>query len=120
MTTLLLRCIRCGDWATMEPAMHWSLGLCVSCELKAPLHGEWPELFRWLERWRKNEGRHPTYKALTAALDAMERMEPAHVLRRVAPGVPSTSHQRSAAAAAEKKASKLRAQLTHAPKYEER
>jgi hypothetical protein len=72
MTLLRLNCIRCGDMADMDPTDLRSCGLCCLCNDKANAllvsRRPW-RLFVFARRWQKNQERHPTYKALVAALD---------------------------------------------------
>lgn len=62
--TLRLRCVRCGEWDEMDPTHTGNFGLCVRC---------WHRVLpRFSRSWQKGQDSHPTYRALTAALDAME------------------------------------------------
>jgi len=76
--TLRLRCLRCGDWAEMDPEETAGWGLCYGCYSMEPglqvRHGKWDSGAnrRWNARWQRDMERHPTYKALSAALDALE------------------------------------------------
>jgi hypothetical protein len=70
MASIRLRCLRCGDWAEMDPTATHSFGLCDPC-------GEWIRRRvrawgRWVEAPAFHVRNHPTYKALSAALDALE------------------------------------------------
>lgn len=92
--TLRLRCIRCGDWDEMDPLVYFTLGLCGTCTTRVMAVWDSLEpskLHRWCVRWRRDQERHPTYRALAAALDAMEATphgtlvleQPAYSLRLV-------------------------------------
>lgn len=77
--TLRLRCVRCGDWDEMEPDQMYGWALCSSCWRKASevLDSGIDEkrvraFHRLMDRWQRNVESHPTYRALTAALDALE------------------------------------------------
>jgi hypothetical protein len=67
--TLTLRCMRCGDLDDMDPLWGWAL--CARCFYSRPRLRSVHVYRRWL-RWQKGQERHPTHKALTAALDALE------------------------------------------------
>jgi hypothetical protein len=72
--TLRLRCIRCGEWDEMV-AGDDACGLCLLCWALRPRD---PSSWRrrcWL-RWQKNQERHPTYRALSAAFDALQSVPP--------------------------------------------
>jgi hypothetical protein len=71
--TLTLRCIRCGDWAEMDPLDPYGHGICCACFSKwlATDIGS-PAFLRFRQRLNRNVERHPTRKALSAALDAPE------------------------------------------------
>ena len=76
--TLRLRCLRCGDLDEMDPVDVYTWGLCFGCHRKAlavvgdASTRELDAFNRFHARYQKNASRHPTYKALTAALDAGE------------------------------------------------
>jgi hypothetical protein len=74
--TLRLRCVRCGDLADMEPTNTRTRGLCFRCSIEGEALLAWdfrPGRFaRWMARWQKGQERHPTYKALSAALEKLE------------------------------------------------
>jgi hypothetical protein len=73
MATLRLRCIRCGDWDEMDPTEMYGWGLCSNCWSRHPdLISDPRPFLRWMDRWQRGMERHPTYKALSAALDALE------------------------------------------------
>jgi hypothetical protein len=77
--TLRLRCIRCGRWMHTDP-QEGLADICAPCWEKGqailfapgPRERQQKRLVRWLLRARKRQERHPTYKALTSALDALE------------------------------------------------
>lgn len=72
--TLRLRCLRCGDLAEFDPVdSNYPLGLCPECWYRKPYVGG-AAFLRWCDRWQKNMARHPTYKALTAALESLEEV----------------------------------------------
>lgn len=78
--TLRLRCVRCGDWADIDPLSRFDSGVCGTCYAKfwGFEHLGTPyrrRLALWL-RHRRNAERHPTYKALAAALEALESVPP--------------------------------------------
>lgn len=77
--TLRLHCVRCGYLADLDP-LATEPGVCDACLLK---WDEWkgrglayPKRWAMWMKWQKNLLLHPTYKALSAALDAMESTEP--------------------------------------------
>lgn len=79
MTLLRLRCLRCGEYDEMDPNETYGWGLCSACWSKhppptIPRRGTLDSgpFYRWMDRWQKGMDRHPTYKALSAALDALE------------------------------------------------
>jgi hypothetical protein len=57
--------------AEMDASNNWDAGLCAACVVKglALLRAPGPAFTRWLDRWQRGWNRHPTYKALVAALD---------------------------------------------------
>jgi hypothetical protein len=76
--TLRLRCLRCGNLADLDPLASDEWGLCPRCYHKRPglvaRGGQWSghRVAAWNRRWNKHYERHPTFKALSAALDALE------------------------------------------------
>jgi recombinational DNA repair protein (RecF pathway) len=68
-----LRCIRCGDWYQPEPDDPYEHGICLSCFSKwvamEPSSTAW---VRFGKRLNRAAVGHPTYKALAAALEALE------------------------------------------------
>jgi hypothetical protein len=76
--TLRLRCTRCGELDEMDPADVYTWGLCFGSHRKAlaTIGGasarELDAFNRFHARYQKNATNHPTFKALTAALDALE------------------------------------------------
>jgi hypothetical protein len=69
--SLRLRCIRCGDWDEMDPTDAYGWGLCIPCVGKFPFPDDTAGWRRWF-RWMKGINGHPTQKALSAALEALE------------------------------------------------
>lgn len=84
--TLRLRCIRCGDLDDMEPMGEpigcgvLASGWCRWCRLKFTMMRNrgvsWWRRHALMRRSMRNMESHPTYKALSAALDAMESTPP--------------------------------------------
>lgn len=78
--TLRLRCLRCGDSFNTDPLDPYMPDICHSCFSKGleVLNGKPHEptqhdrFYRWCARHQKHQERHPTYKALYAALDVLE------------------------------------------------
>lgn len=74
--TLTLRCIRCGHMTEFDPlCTAYPLGLCSECWYEKPYVGG-VDFLRWCDRWQKGMERHPTYKALTAALEHLDAVPP--------------------------------------------
>lgn len=69
--TLRLRCIRCGEWDDMDPCTEVAWGLCRRCWGKHPALGGSGSMQQW-RRHQKSWEHHPTFIALTAALEALE------------------------------------------------
>lgn len=85
---LLLNCIRRGDKAEMDPLEMYGWGLCSMCWSKKPSFYDRNDRFnpmafhRFMDRWQRDMERHPTYKGLTAALDAMVNVPHATIVLR--------------------------------------
>jgi hypothetical protein len=81
---LRLRCIRCGDWHRTDVLDPYMPDLCRSCFSKGLTilndrsggPTERRAFYRWCDRYQRNQERHPTYKALSAALDQLEAVPP--------------------------------------------
>lgn len=72
--TLRLRCVRCGDWTEMDP-VDGPITCLACCQKWASWRAKGLSYAQRAALWArhtKHLNRHPTYKALTAALDAME------------------------------------------------
>jgi hypothetical protein len=89
MTLLRLNCIRCGDWDEMDPAdlPAYGLGLCMACRARIVVCGDKTRaeirlMGRRFRRYQREMERHPTFKALTTALDNLHEpgtLEAGHV-----------------------------------------
>lgn len=77
--TLRLRCIRCGDLADLDPT-DIDPGACARCRSKfwgfAHIHEPYPRRAALWFRHIKSRHTHPTYRALSAALEALESVPP--------------------------------------------
>lgn len=87
--TLRLRCIRCGEWDDMDPLATFAPGTCRRCRLEAirPVDtgmARIRRLHRFEARYQRNIAGHPTYRALTAALEAMEAVPRGPLVTNVA------------------------------------
>lgn len=70
MTILRLKCMRCGNWADLDPLEMYGWGLCSNCWNKHPdLLPSARKFHRWMGRWQKCGPRHPTWQALAAATE---------------------------------------------------
>lgn len=82
--TLRLRCIRCGEFHEINVFEEKMAEICAACFSKGadilfapgPRFRQQQRFLRWCGRWQKGMTRHPTHKALTAALDALENTPP--------------------------------------------
>lgn len=70
MATMRLRCMRCGNWTDLDPLEMYGWGLCGNCWDKHPdLLPNARAFHRWMERWQKSGPAHPTWTALSAAME---------------------------------------------------
>jgi len=74
--TVRLRCVRCGDWHEREVGDPYLPELCARCLSRMLEHANQYSdyagaLIRYVDRFRRGTGRHPTVLALKAVWERL-------------------------------------------------